>query len=240
MRKFAGILVLFIGVATYGQQNFASISFGMNMPLGDYGSTGDLSSSGYANNGGAIKFDAGYFPGSYLGIGGSFSFASNYAMRDSLLNDMLTYLDEYGTSEIQGPIEDAQYGAGFWNNINLFLGPHFSIRASQKLYFDLRVLAGISILRPPDQELYVLLENGNEIFSTTSGHKVAFGFTAGGGLRYKLNEALALKVAVDFIQSKANFEYEFALFQGVATAPPVQANFAVRSLEMLVGLAYSF
>ncbi len=74
MRKIGWIILLFVGLPAYAQQNFASISFGASIPLDDYAETGDLASNGYARTGGAIKFDAAYFPGSYLGIGGSFGF----------------------------------------------------------------------------------------------------------------------------------------------------------------------
>ncbi len=82
MRKETWILIILLVVGSMqliGQQNFASISFGATLPQGNYGATGDLSSNGYAKTGGAIKFDAAYFPGSYFGIGGSFSFGSNYS-----------------------------------------------------------------------------------------------------------------------------------------------------------------
>ena len=224
-----------------GQQNFASISFGASLPQGDYGVTGDLSSNGYASTGGAIKFDAGYFPGSYFGIGGSFSFGSNYADSDSLRQDMIAHVVEHASSIIEIP-EDADivYGSGFWNNISLFLGPHFSIRATQRLYFDLRALAGISFIRPPDQELSISFDE-TDIFSTVSSDKVSFGFTAGGGLRYGLNDDLALKLAADFTQARARIDYAFDLFRDVAEdVPPIESDFYVKTVEIMVGLAYAF
>jgi opacity protein-like surface antigen len=244
MRKAIWILILLLAAGStqlIAQQNFASISFGATLPLGDYAATGDLSSNGYAKTGGAIKFDAGYFPGSYFGIGASFSFGSNYAMRDSMVKDIVSYIEENGPGGIDIP-EDAEilYGAGFWNYINLFIGPHFSIRASQKLYFDFRALAGVSIIRPPDQELRITY-NGDYIYSRTSYNNVAFGFTAGGGIRYKLNENLALKLSGDFVQTKASNTYTFDLFQGVIDElPPVDAEFYIRTVEITAGLAYSF
>ncbi len=244
MRKTIWHLVLFAGMVTspiLGQQNFASISFGATLPKGDYGLTGDLSSNGYARPGGAIKFDAGYFPKSYFGIGGSFSFGSNYAIRDSLLNDMTTHVEENASSIIDIP-DDAEinYGSGFWNYINLLLGPHFSIRASQRLYFDFRGLAGISILRQPDQELSIIF-TGTDIYSRTSKNKLAFGFIAGGGFRYKLNSNISLKFGADFFQSRASFNYGFDLFRGVAEdIPAVESRFFVRTIELTAGLAYSF
>jgi opacity protein-like surface antigen len=241
MRKLAWIILLVLGLPVNGQQNFASISFGAGIPLGDYALTGDLESDGYARTGGAIKFDAGYFPVSYFGIGGSFSFNSNYGIRDSMLHDMLTYVEENGSSIIEIP-DDAEivYGSGFWNNIGLYLGPHFSIRASQRFYFDFRALAGLSILRPPDQELIIVFD-ATEIHSVVSNQKVAFGFTAGAGMRFKLNESLALRMAVDFSQARARFDYTFDLFAGVAeNIPPVKSDFPVRTLDCMVGLAYAF
>lgn len=238
-RNFAGIIILLLSVSAFGQQNFASISFGACLPQGDYGLAEDISSSGYAKPGGAIKFDGAFFPGSYLGIGGSFSFGSNYGMSDSLLTDMLDYIVDNAPSLPEIPEEaDKLYGNGFWNNVSLFIGPHFSIRATQKLYFDIRVLGGLTILRPPDQELLISWD-GNEIHSRVSNQKVTFGFSAGGGLRYKLNEDLALKLAVDFNQARAKFDYTFALFQGI-DVPPVAADFFVRTVDIMVGLAYAF
>ena len=233
--------MFFFSAAAYGQQNFASLSFGAALPQGGYGQTGDLSSSGYAKSGGTIKFDAGYFPTSYLGIGGSFSFGSNYAMSDSLMQDMIDYVVE-NASDITEIPEDAErlYSNGFWNNISLYLGPHFSFRATQKLYFDLRVLGGLSFLRPPQQEILISWD-GNEIHSVVSNSKVAFGFTAGGGMRYKLNENLALKLGVDFCQARAKFDYNFDLFAGLATdIPPLGADFYVRTVDIMIGLAYAF
>ncbi|MEN8230368.1 MAG: hypothetical protein ABFS38_19555 [Bacteroidota bacterium] len=243
-KKISWTLILFLSIVNVpllAQQNFASISFGATMPLGDYKSMGDLTSNGYARTGGAIKFDAGFFPVSYFGIGGSFSFGSNYAVRDSLLKDMTTYVVDNASSIIDIP-EDAEilYGSGFWNYINLFIGPHFSIRASQRLYFDFRGLAGITILKTPDQELRINY-TGTQIYSHSSRNKLAVGFTAGGGLRYTLNSNISLKLGADFFQSRAKFEYTFDLFQGVAEdIPPIESNFLVRTVELTAGLAYSF
>jgi opacity protein-like surface antigen len=241
MRAITGVLLLLASLQALAQQNFASISFGASLPLGDYGLTEDLSSSGYASTGGAIKFDAGYFPTSYLGIGGAFTFGSNYGIRDSLMQDMITWVVENASSVIDIP-EDAEiiYGSGFWNNISLFLGPHFSVRTSQRIYLDLRVLAGVSVLRPPDQELNIVYD-GTEIHSVVSNQKLSLGLTAGGGLRFVLNEALALRLGVDLTQARARFYYTFNLFQGVAEdVPPVEADFYVRTVELMVGLAYAF
>ncbi len=241
MRRFVWVFVLFLSASVYGQQNFASLSFGASLPQGGYGETGDLATSGYAKSGGTIKFDGAYFPTSYLGIGGSFSFGSNYGMSDSLMQDMIDYVEK-NSSIIDIPEEAAIfYSNGFWNNISILIGPHFSARATQRLYFDIRVLGGISILRPPDQEINISWD-GNEIHTVVNNSKVSFGFTAGGGLRYKLNENLALKLGVDFVQAKAKFDYTFELFEGIVTEPipPLPAEFFVRTVDVMIGLAYAF
>jgi len=244
MRRTIWILILFLAAASMhvsAQQNFASISFGASLPQGNYVATGDLASNGYAKNGGAIKFDAGYFPVSYFGIGGSFSFGSNYASRDSLINDMVAYIEANTPGGIDIP-DNAEilYGSGFWNYINLFIGPHFSIRTSQRFYLDIRALGGLSIIRPPDQELRISYD-GNNIYTQTSHNNVAFGWTVGAGARYKFNSNLALKLGVDLVQTKAKNTYSFDLFQGVVNdVPPLDAEFSIQALEITAGLAYSF
>lgn len=244
MKITAYIISLLLALASlpaFAQQNFASFSFGATLPQGDYAGTGDLASMGYAKSGGAIKFDAGYFPVSYFGIGASFSFGSNYASRDSLLNDMIRYIEENASGIIDIPANaEIIYGSGFWNYINLFIGPHFSIRASQKLYFDFRGLAGVSIIRPPDQELRINFDNTN-IYTRTSHNSASFGFLAGAGMRYNLNSNLALKFGADFYQARSKNTYAFELFQGVANdVPPLDAEFLIRTIELTIGLAYSF
>jgi len=244
MRKTTIIFSILFALASLpamAQQNFASISFGATLPQGNYASTGDLASNGYAKNGGAIKFDAGYFPTSYFGIGASFSFGSNYANRDSLANDLISYIEENASNIIHIP-ENAEilYGSGFWNYVNLFIGPHFSIRASQKLYLDFRGLAGISFIRPPNQELRINFDN-TSIYTQTSHNSASFGFLAGAGIRFNLNSNLALKFGADYFQSKSKNTYTFELFTGVAEdVPPLDAEFYIRTIELTLGLAYSF
>jgi len=242
MKKlFILISLSLIPLLANGQQNFASISFGTSVPMADYAGTGDLSKNGYAKLGAAIKFDAAYFPVSYLGIGATFSFGSNYAIRDSLMTDMIDYVIENSQSIIEIP-DDAEitYGTGFWNYINLFLGPHFSVRPAQRLYLDFKALAGLSIIKPPDQELIIVFDN-TQLHSRVSNTRLAFGYTAGAGLRFKLNDAIALKLGVDYFQSVARFDFEFDLFSTVAEEiEAVEAEYRVRTAEFTVGLAYSF
>ena len=242
MRKnITTIIVFLLSLPLAAQQNYASISFGASLPQGNYSNTGDLAQGGYARTGGAIKFDAGYFPVNYFGIGASFAFGSNYAERDSLLIDMIRHIEENAESHIDIP-EDAviQYGTGFWNNVNLFIGPLLSFRATQIIYFDLRVLGGLSILRAPDQKLHIAFED-TEITSFVSNQKMAFGFTAGAGIRFKLSETLALRLAADYSHTRAHFDYDFELFREAATGVPViNTKFPVQTIEALIGLAYSF
>jgi opacity protein-like surface antigen len=154
---------------------------------------------------------------------------------------MISYIEENASNIIDIP-EDAEilYGSGFWNYINVFIGPHFSIRASQRIYFDIRGLAGVSFVRPPDQELRINFDNTN-IYTRTSHNSASFGFLAGAGVRFTLNENLALKFAADYYQSKSENTYTFELFQGVAEdVPPLDAEFLIQTIELTIGLAYSF
>jgi len=239
MTRFSWVLILFLSAPLIAQENFVSISFGISLPQGDYAGTGDLASNGYAKTSGAIKFDAGYFPSSYLGIGGSFSFGSNYAIKDSIRNDIrrhiLTHIPGTGI-----PDDSITYATGFWNYINLFIGPHFSMRPAERVYLDFRVLGGLSILRPPDQE-FIAIINGEEIRSFTSSNALSLGGVASVGMRYKLNDKLALKLEADYMSTlitKVVFDYDFRFAGDVI--PPVESELTVSAVELMVGLAYAF
>ncbi|MFO7932779.1 MAG: outer membrane beta-barrel protein [Bacteroidales bacterium] len=235
------IPLLFLAADVSSQQNFASISFGTSIPLAEYSELGDLSANGYASPGGTIKFDAGYFPVSYFGIGGAFSFGSNYAVRDSMLNDMIRYMEENATSSLDIPGNaDIRYGSGFWNYISLFLGPHFSVRPTQRIYLYVRALAGVTVIRPPDQELNISFDQ-TEITSRMSDNRLALGLTAGTGIRFRLNPAIALKLGVDYFQGRSRFDYDFDLSTDPEEKiPSLESDFQIRTLELTAGLAYSF
>ncbi len=237
MRNFVWPIIFFLGMPVLAQENFVSISFGASLPQGNYAETGDLAHNGYASTSGAIKFDAGYFPASYIGIGGSFSFGSNYAIKDSLRNDIRSHV-ETSLGGLDIPDSSITYGAGFWNYINLLIGPHFSVRPAERLYLDFRILGGLSVIRPPDQELVVQLEDGSEVYSASSKNAISYGFMGGAGLRYKLNDNLALKLEADYTLARAKFDYTFD-FIG-QDIPTIESDLWVSALELLVGLAYSF
>ena len=235
------IVGLVVSAAMYGQQNFASLSFGASLPLGDYTATESLASSGYAKTGGTIKFDAGFFPANYFGIAGSFTLRSNYAIRESLLEDMIHHIENSGSAPASIPEEaNIILGTGFWSNVSLYIGPDFSIRASQRLYLDFRIVGGLTFVKPPEQELLIEYK-GEHYHSFVSNNRVTLGWGGGVGIRYKINDALALRLAVDYSQARAKFEYNFDLFAGlIDDIPPVDAQFQVRTLEPSIGLAYSF
>lgn len=241
MRRLVLIFLLFIAIPAAAQQDFVSISFGTSLPVGPYRSTGSLEADGYASTGGVIKFDAGYFPVSYLGFGGTFSFGSNFALRDSILADMLRYIEE-NSSTLPGIPGDAEivYGSSFWNHIDLLAGPHYSIRLSQRLYLDFRILLGPSILRPPSEDLKITFDD-HEISSFVDSNILILGVNGGTGLRIRLNEAISLKLGAEYFRSRARFQYRFSIFRDVPEdIPPLDAELPVNAIEISAGLAYSF
>ncbi len=241
MGRHLWIPLLLITAAACAQQNFASLSFGTSLPLAAYADEGDLSATGYAYPGAAIKFDAGYFPVSYLGIGGSFSFGSNLANRDSMLGDMIRHVESHASEPLAIPEEEAiMYGSDFWNYISLFTGPQFSLRPARRIYLDLRALVGVTVQRPPDQDLQVSFD-GTQLLARVSNNSVAVGFTAGGGMRFTLNPAIALRLGVDYFQSRSRFGYSFDLLRGTEEEiPGIESDLVIRTLELSAGLAYSF
>ncbi len=241
MRLLILWIILFVPATTAAQQNFASISFGGSLPMNSYSETGDLASKGYASPSGAIKFDAAFYPVSYLGIGTTASFGSNYALKDSLLNDMLGHIEQTGA--LDGPIPGSAgvfFGSGFWNYLNLMAGPNFTFRPTKRLYFDFRGLVGLTILIPPQQEMRLVLTD-QEVRAGLSGTNLSLGYTAGMGIRYRLNTGIAVRLAADYFRSRTSMDYYFKLIENsTRDLQGVDASFAVETLELSAGLAYYF
>lgn len=208
--------------------------------MGDYAATGDLATDGYARTGGGIRFDGAFFPNSYFGIGATFSLGSNYALGDSLRPDIVEYIRDNSSGGGLPPDAEIYFRSGFWNYANLFIGPHFSVRASQRLYFDFRILGGMSFIRLPQQELQVEY-NDEYIYSRSDRNKLSLGFSGGAALRFQLSDDLALRVAADYMQTGLKTTYDFSLFtELVGELPPLDAAISMRCMEYSLGLAYSF
>jgi hypothetical protein len=241
MGRLIGILFVIISLPAAAQQNFVSISFGTSLPLGNYGSTGSLDINGFASPGGVIKFDAGYYPVTYLGFGATFSFGSNYAVRDSILSSMVRYIEANSVILQQIP-DDAEiiYATSFWNHIDLLVGPVFSVRLSKRLYLDFRALFGPTVFRPPGEELRILFDD-SELRSSLASNLLLFGVNGGTGLRIKLNDAISLKLGAEYYRSRARFPYEFSLLGDMPdNIPPLEADLLIQTIELSAGLAYSF
>ncbi|MEZ5069718.1 MAG: outer membrane beta-barrel protein [Bacteroidales bacterium] len=219
------------------QQNFSSFSFGGSLPLGDFRGMNELPIQGFARPGTSIKFDGGYFPGSYLGIGASFSFSSHTVDADSLFSQIVRYVKQnVDFSALEGTEFDHE--TGFWNAISLFLGPLYSVRASQRLYLDFRVLAGPTVVRVPEQTLR-FSTGGGQVYTRIQDEGIFFGTTGGAGFRYRINERVALKGGLDFfrVSSRSTARYE-AFFEVLGAIPDLERKMTLQTLDFSLGLAY--
>lgn len=242
MKKIHFIFLLLLPLITIqGQENYTSFSLGPTIPLGAYSKTGALSGNGYAAGGGIIRLDGAFFPQGYLGLGATFSFGSNYIFRDTLVEGLIDYLNATGSASEQ--LVNPEYrvnGINIWNYVNIMTGPVFSIRPSQRIYIDFRVLGGLSFFNASSITINIY-DAEQQIEARPSANKISLGYTLGTSFRYTLNNGIILRLAVDYYQAGEKLDYDFNMLDlSGREIDPLHAEFSVLNIETTLGIAYSF
>jgi len=224
-----------------GQQSFSSLSFGGVVPLGASTGTGSVTTEGYGSTGAVIRLDAAYFPSSYFGLGATLSFGSNKMRKDVLCADLTDYLNS--NNLVADQIIDPEYsfsGLDFRSYANLMAGPDFSMRTSQRIYLDFRLLGGFSFFSAPEMKM-MISDALHEITTNLKSSQVAPGFTGGLGLRYETPSGFVLRLAADYFHSRTHMIYSFSVPEDSdEVIPSVEASYPVTTLEFTLGIAYSF
>ncbi len=216
---------------------------GAALPQGTYAlkdSTNEQ--SGYANTGFLFSFDAAWFPEDYLGIGATVTYGSNNPDKIKYREDLLnTFKNKYPNFVL--PDDTAiTFNMDVWKYLNLFVGPVVTIPAG-RFNFDLRALAGISFVWPPDQTIEIRSPN-NQNFSRNIQNKATptLGFSAGGGIRYELKKGVALRVIAEYTNMKPELEFKelFLDSNGQGDIVTKKVDVPIKNIHLGIGLAYNF
>ena len=241
MKRISVILVILaLFLSSYAQDSFLGLSMGASFPLGDYASGDDSFSNGYAGTNFVLNFDASYVVVPYVGIGASFSFGSNYADEDALKKTLLTDLEErYNQINFPAP-EDAEYNItmGKWTYINLMVGPNFSIPLVV-LHLDLRALAGITFLTPPEREVTITWTE-DEIFTSQTSQLIHFSYVLGAGIRFGMRGATGIRIAADYFSSKPAMEIKTDHLLIPEKEQTVTFDLPMKALHVTLGLCFNF
>lgn len=242
MKVFRNIaILLFLPVAVLAQDSYLSIGLGSAMPQGEFKSTENITGSGYAFSGFAIEIDGTYFPGSIFGISGMLGFGSFYTDQDA-------YIDNLERSIISGgnlpgfawpPDEAIDYNAGFWNYINFLAGPELSV-SFWRLQLGLKGMGGVSVLISPKREIEYSGSVDN-FSASTKGSDLSLSYLYGGSMMYILRSGSALRLSVDYLNTRADYKYSFSAEtpQNDYTEGATYTT-AIESLQLLIGLTYKF
>ncbi|MFU8843146.1 MAG: hypothetical protein ACNA7V_04995 [Bacteroidales bacterium] len=224
-------------------ESFLGLSFGAAFPQGPFAEKEfGNEQSGYANTGFLFTFDGAIFPDDYLGIGATFSYGSNNIdknqFRDDLMSDVLNRYP--GITELDYSLI---YDFGVWRYLNFHVGPNVTVAAG-KFNFDIRGLAGLSVVWPPNPDIQINHQD-EEIFSRKTDQKgiATLGYTVGGGIRYAMRSGYVIRINTDYSNSKPVFEFTEHVIESLQTGQELKTKKVekpLKNIQLGIGIAYNF
>lgn len=242
MKKiFIFLFISVFSLQSFSQDSFLSLSMGASFPSGDYAAKNDPFANGYAGTNFVLNFDASYVVLPYIGIGATFSFGSNFADEEALIETLFTRLgDVY--SQINLPAQedaDITIDIGKWNYVNLMVGPNFSIPLNF-LHIDLRALGGISFINPPERVVNIEWSPEDQFTSSQSCQVINFGYVLGAGIRFGMRGATGIRIAADYFHSKPTMEINSQHPLITEQEELIEFDLPVTTLHLTIGLSFNF
>ncbi len=210
-----------------------SLCFVGNLPLGNFSSTNNLTTDGFALSGFGGEYSGAYFITDNIGFGGNIRFTSN-TIDD---NAVRTFLREEIPDDF--PVETALLGIGIWKQVNLVIGPYFSLPLPN-ISLDAFTLVGINFIMPPEMRITAILDDVSysRYFSVQS---VNYAIDLGIALRYHLNESYSLRIFSSYFQSnsKGTVREEFDLDgDGNSNIEERDQSLKIQSVNLGIGIVY--
>ncbi len=224
----------------FGQNGFMSLSMGTSVPVGDFAKSENLYKNGFAGTNFVLNFDGAYFFTTYLGIGGTFSFGSNYGGGEDLQNPIAEEIPSK-FPELSIPFEpEYNFNLGQWNYVNLMAGPQILVPLNN-IGLDFKALGGLSFITSPVREVTLQLTDG-EFTSSQENRQLNFGFILGSGLRFGLGRSYGIRLSMDYFYSKTSLEILNAYQTGSTPVdlPNDKYDLAITSVHAALGITYNF
>ncbi|HCC71816.1 MAG TPA: hypothetical protein DEQ09_11800 [Bacteroidales bacterium] len=238
---FLTILTIFTYRAQ-SQDSYLGFSLGTSIPRSDFSASEDLFSNGYAIPGFTVSFEGIYFPLPVIGVGGVLGFGSLYANSDVYQEDLIDFA--YSQSEIPmfgSPPTQDDFGleSGFWNYVNLLVGPELSIPFG-RFQAGIRGQAGFTFAFYPTREFYYS-EGSNTLDILAKGSSASFAYSYGGSLLYKSRSGTGVKISADYLSTKVSYDLDMDVVNNNVdynlTRP---GNIDIDALSLTLGFFYSF
>ena len=233
MKKIIPYLFIILPLRSFGQDNYMSLSFGVGIPLGDFGRSDNLSKDGFAEQGFTGEYTGLYLLTDYFGLGGDIKYSSNginvVRLRDRLEDEIPEDFppDSFAITT----------NFGSWKQVALMVGPHFTIPVSM-INIDAYALAGINFVMPPEMEI-TAVTGDEEYLRTFSTNTVSYALDLGIAMRIHLNEEYSLRLYSSYFLSKSKGKIRKEISQGDITEPS-ESDYSgnIRSFHAGIGIVY--
>jgi hypothetical protein len=242
MKKIFGTIVVFLLTMNMmtAQDNYLDMRLGAGIPRSSFSELeGD--SVGYAGTGFMMSFEGNYFFLGTLGVVGSITYGMNF-LDEVALQDHLKARFQESFPDVTIP-DDAttQWLSKQWNNVNLMAGPVLSFPFSS-LKLELRGMAGVSFVMPPEWDLYMAWED-KQFHVTSSGQSARFAWQLGAGLLYKSELGYGFRLGFDYFKTSTRFDVYYSYVQGNVDEVPYESidqYIPVTMFQATLGILYAF
>lgn len=236
MKKYIGILFLFMGAMSFAQDSHLGLNMGPSFPTGSFAQIDDYNTNAYAQPGFILSFDANYIPTWYFGIGGALSFGTNYPNQDSMLSGLIEELRELDGLPNIPEEADALFTIGNWSYVNVLVGPTFAYPAG-KLQFNLRALIGLSLVMPPNQTL-TLTYDDNIISGYSDTQTANFCYSLGADIIFKLSGSYSLKLGTEYFHTRSEYAMDINYQDNALSS--IDRKIDISTIHTSIGFAYLF
>ncbi|MEI7828191.1 MAG: hypothetical protein WCI31_00405 [Prolixibacteraceae bacterium] len=188
---------------------YFSLNMGGCWPLGTFaGNNPAKTDAGFASRGFALNLDATYPLGSNWGLKGMVMLNNNTVDRNGLgtmMENRMKKLVPFSENER----DNLTLTVNSWMSNSIVFGPVFSLNFD-KFSWDFQAMAGMNITYLPNQKLLFKPSAGTWEYlqHNTNNTNVSLDLLAGTALRFKVNEKVQLKIAMDYQHSRSKNSYE--------------------------------
>jgi len=241
----AALLIFLISGLKGQDYNFLSLCVGGALPQGNFSENNfSDSTNGFANNGFMFSFDAAWFPDDYIGIGATVTFASNNPDKQKYMDDLKSSIIINYPEPDNFPSDSINLDYGVWKYLNFFIGPNFTYPLG-KFNFDLRVMAGLSLVWKPSQTIQINFPETNSFSHKAEDKPVpALGYSIGGGIRYAFKSGYVIRVIAEYANTKPTFD----IIDNITWNPEEETFNAIekeiaipiKNIHLGIGIAYNF
>lgn len=243
MKKFFVIIILAFGIiSAKSQDSYIGFSLGTGIPQGEFAENEDIFSDGYAIPGFAVSFEGFYYPISIVGIGGSLGFGSVYAERDVYLGHLLDHIETQTQVPVLSqvpPANETSFESGFWNYVNLMLGPEISVPFGP-FQAGIRALGGLNMSFYPKRDMSYA-EGLDDITAIAKGISANFAYSYGGSILYQSRPGTGFKLSADYFSSSASYDFELTNNTDLETYTDLrEEEIEMEAISVSLGFFYVF